>query len=209
MRVVRVAVKFQASYPLLTASFTTFILFKVPLLVRFSAHNDVTTYCMVWMTVVSAGLFYFSFICMLLVWQVYSYYMWFAIPHSMNYEWRLGGGARHAYFLSLSQTQSTQSALRESHNDLHHSLSSILTGKRLEGISIKNGWLCCSAHPVLGLLYCIKWVNRQWKITHVQTVSNRNLASQRKIYQENNVEHWSCALPPVWPLFVTSCDNIM
>lgn len=49
----------------------------------------------------------------------------------------------------------TQSTGRpwQSHSDHHHSLSSILTGKPLEGIYVKNGWRCCSTHPVLGLLY--------------------------------------------------------
>lgn len=57
---------------------------------------------------------------------------------------------------------------------------------------------------------CIKWAKRQWRITHAQTVSNCNLAPQRKIYQEkNDAEHWSCAVPPAWPFFVTGYDNIM
>lgn len=55
----------------------------------------------------------------------------------------------------------------------------------------------------------IKWVNRQWK-NHSCTFLAATLFLRRKIYQvKNDVQHWFCAVPPVWPLYVTRCDSIM
>lgn len=79
----------------------------------------------------------------------------------------------------------------ESHIGFHHSLSSILTGKLLTGIAIKkDGCIVLLLLSQDCYIRCIKGVNRQWKITHAQPVSNCNLAPQRKIHQEkNDVEH--------------------
>lgn len=46
-----------------------------------------------------------------------------------------------------------RAGLGKSHNNFHHSLSSILTSKLLKGMAMKNGWPCCCSQPVLALLY--------------------------------------------------------
>lgn len=115
-----------------------------------------------------------------------------------------------AYFHLLSHTQSKGLALREP-----RWLPSIV--KHIDGQTSWTGfhekWMAGAFLFSMSWHYytrCIKWVNRQWKITHAQTVTNCNLAPRRKIHHEkNDVDRWSCAVPPVWPLSVTVYDSIM